>query len=160
MAAVFIEIATQMGWVPNVFRAMAVAGPDVLAQNWTAYRETVLTGHLSRALKEMVGLVVAQAAGCGYSIALHRRMLERLGVAPEVVIALVRTGDSPHLPLRERALLRFAEGYNGDADDPSLLSLEGFGFTAEEMDELTDTVLLTNSLSRFACESGLSDTDP
>lgn len=158
LAPVYAEIRERMGLgvVPAVFRAMAAVGADVLTQNWTAYRCTVLEGALPRGLKEMIGLVVARSVGSGYALLLHARSLAALGVSAEVIRSLADSGDAAYLPLRERAMLRFAEGYNGSSDDVSLYSLEGFGFTEEEVGEVADTVLLTEGLCRFAREAELT----
>jgi alkylhydroperoxidase family enzyme len=135
---------------------MAAVGADVLTQNWTAYRHTVLEGLLPRQLKEMIGLVVTRAARSPYGVELHKLALAHLGVAPEMIDNLAVYGDAAHLTLRERAMLRFAEGYAGSGDDVSLPALEAMGFTDEEVAEVVDTVLLTEALCRFARESGLS----
>lgn len=158
LAPVFAEIREQMGLgvVPAVFRAMAAVGADVLMQNWAAYRYTVLEGLLPRALKEMVGLMVARSARCSYGIRLHSESLEHLGVAAEIVKCLTEFGDAAFLTLRERAILRFVEGYNGAADDIAMHSLEAFGFADEELAEVTDAVLLTEGLCRVAREVSLT----
>ncbi|MFZ5815105.1 MAG: carboxymuconolactone decarboxylase family protein [Bacillota bacterium] len=159
LAPIFAEIRERMalGVVPAVFRAMAGVGTDVLTQNWTAYRETVLEGHLPRSLKEMVGLVVARAGGCPYGIGLYSRGLAVLGISAEVISSLAECGDAAHLSLRERAVVRFAESYHhGAGDDLSQQALESFGLSDDEVAEVSDAVLLSEGLCRFAREVGLT----
>lgn len=161
LAPIYAEIRERMGLgvVPTAFEAMAAVNGDVLTQNWTAYRYTVLEGLLPRGLKEMIALVVARMAQSGYLVALYGRSLDRLGIPTEVIASLVASGDAVHLPVRDRAVLRFAEGYNGAADDLSLHALERLGFTEEEVAEAADTVLLAGGLCRFANELGLTTAD-
>lgn len=157
LAPVYAEIRTRLdlGLVPNIFKAMAAVNGDVLKQNWTAYRTTLLEGALPHTLKEMIGLVVAQRRGSPYLVQLHRLVLQRLGAAETVVADLLANGDSPDLSLRERAALRIAAEYSASFDDLKLRSLEAFGFGEEEEEEIADTVLMAASLAGFAQEAGL-----
>lgn len=158
LTQVFAEIREQtgLGLVPAVFRVMAAVGADVLIQNWAAYRHTVLEGLLPRGLKEMAGLVVARAVRCSYGVRLHSEALAHLGISEEVIQSLAEHGDAAYLSLRERAALRFVEGYHGTADDLSVHSLEALGFSEEEIAEVTDAVLLIEGLCRVALEAELS----
>lgn len=161
LAMVFAEIRERVGLgvVPAVFRAMAAVGADVLVQNWAAYRHTVLEGLLPRSLKEMVGLVVARAARCGYGVRLHRESLAHLGTPDEIILSLVEFGDAAYLSLRERTVLRFVQAYNGGPYDASAHSLEAVGLTEEEVAEVTDSVLLTEGLCRMAREAELTEAE-
>lgn len=158
LTLLFAEIRERVGLgvVPAVFRAMAAVGHDVLLQNWTAYRYTVLEGVLPRDLKEMVGLAVARAAGCPYGVRLHSEALAQLGLPDETICSLAEHGDAGDLPLRERAILHFVGDDSRSLDERSL---EVLGYTDEEVAEVTDSVLLAEGLCRLAQEVGLSEFD-
>jgi AhpD family alkylhydroperoxidase len=154
---VYGEIRTRLGLgaVPGVFRAMAAVNHDVLVQNWTAFRQTVLEGGLPRTLKQMVGLVVSREHDCPYAVRLHAAILAHLGVAQPVVRDLVESGDSDLVPDSTRTALGFARQYSRDPDRCSPDLLEAAGFTEDDAQELMDTVLLVSGMTRFAQECGL-----
>lgn len=157
LSGLYGEIRTRLGLceVPAVFRAMAAVSHDVLVQNWTAFRHTVLEGTLPRTVKEMVALVVAREQGCGYGVTLFSRVLSQLGVGMPVVRSLAEHGDCTDFPVDLRRLLAFARAYSADPDgvDPDSLELEGF--SEDDAAEVVDAVLMTTGLVRFAAECGL-----
>lgn len=153
LAGVYGEIRARLGLVPNVFKAMAAVNHDVLLQNWTAFRETVLEGILPRALKEMVGLVVSRDDG--YALPLHMQSLSAMGIGQDVVRNLVELGDCPRISHRSRVALTFARAYTTDPDGTSTDSLETVGYSEDEAQEIMDTVLLVDGMNRFAAETGI-----
>jgi uncharacterized peroxidase-related enzyme len=154
-AGVYGEIRARLGLVPNVFKAMAAVNHDVLVQNWTAFRQTVLEGVLPRALKEMVGLVVSRETGSAYAMNLHAFTLEQLGVGLGVVRSLMESGDCTDIPNPSRAVLTFARHFVQDPDRVSPEPLEALGLSEDEAQEVMDTVLLVAGMNRFAHEIGL-----
>jgi AhpD family alkylhydroperoxidase len=163
LSGLYGEIRTRLGLgeVPCVFRAMAAVSHDVLVQNWTAFRHTVLEGALPKTVKQMVALVVAREQGCGYGINLFSQVLSQLGVDLPVVESLAEHGDCPDFPHGLRRLLAFARAYSLDPEgvDPEALELEGF--SEDDSAEVVDAVLITTGLVRFATECGLPpDGDP
>lgn len=157
LSGLYGEIRARLGLgeVPCVFRAMAAVSHDVLVQNWTAFRHTVLEGGLPRTVKQMVALVVAREQGCSYGIALFSQVLAQLGVELPVVESLAEHGDCPDFPQGLRRLLAFARAYSLDPDgvDPDMLEMEGF--SEDDSSEVVDAVLMTTGLVRFAAECGL-----
>lgn len=157
LTGVYQEIRSLLGlgFVPNVFKAMAALNIDVLLQNWTAWRETLLGGESPRWLKEMVGLVVSRENGSHYSLPLHRQSLALLGIAPEVIDRLAATGDAETLSAPVRRVLSLARAYNRAASLASVDDLEAAGLTEEEVHEVIDTVLIVTGVNRFAEESSV-----
>lgn len=154
---VYDEIRTRLGlgFVPSVFKAMAAVGADVLIQNWTAFKQTLLEGQLPLQLKEMIGLEVSREHASGSSIQFHARRLTFLGVPDEIVAMLVATGDVESLPERTRAILRFVRACALDAAEVSSDDLEALGLSEDEALEVVDTVLMVAGLNRFSIEVGL-----
>ncbi|HWI51413.1 MAG TPA: carboxymuconolactone decarboxylase family protein [Symbiobacteriaceae bacterium] len=157
LSGVYGEIRARLGLgaVPDVFRAMAAVGQDVLVQNWTAFRQTVLEGALPRTLKEMIALVVSREQGCGYSVRFYSHSLFQLGVSPPVVRCLAEQGDCPEFTPDLRRLLAFARESCLDPDGADPDSLEMAGFSEEHAVEVVDTVLIASGIARFAVECGL-----
>ncbi|HLN60513.1 MAG TPA: hypothetical protein VK464_03105 [Symbiobacteriaceae bacterium] len=155
LAGVYGEIRTSLGLVPNVFKAMAAVNHDVLLQNWTAFRYTVLEGALPRVLKEMVGLVVSLEEGNDYTLSLCAFGLASLGVAAGVVRNLMESGDCPEISHISRVVLHFARDYARDPEGTTPEPLEAVGLSDEEAQEVMDTVLLVTGMNRFAREIGL-----
>lgn len=157
LASVYAEIRTRLGLaaVPNVFKAMAAVSHDVLLQNWTAFRETVLDGGLPRVLKEMVGLVVSRDSDCLYGVGFHTQTLASLGVSSLVVQSLVESGDSAMVSQRARNVLHFARAYRVDPEGAVPSALEEAGLSEDEVQEVVDTVLLVSGINRFVAEAGI-----
>lgn len=157
LSGLYGDIRTRLGLreVPCVFKAMAAVSHDVLVQNWTAFRQTVLEGALPRTVKQMVALVVAREQGCDYGISLFSQVLFQLGVDSPVVQSLAEHGDCTDFPHPLRQLLAFARAYSLDPDgvDPDTLELEGF--SEDDSAEVVDAVLMTTGLVHFATECGL-----
>ncbi|HYF95981.1 MAG TPA: carboxymuconolactone decarboxylase family protein [Symbiobacteriaceae bacterium] len=158
LSGVFGEIRSRLGLgtVPAVFRAMAAVGHDVLVQNWTAFRRTVLEGSLPRTVKEMIALVVSREQGCRYSVRFHSDSLSQLGIAPPVVQSLAEQGDCPEFSSELRQMLAFARECCLDPEGADPERLEMAGFSEEHAEEVVDTVLIASGIARFAVECGLA----
>jgi len=157
LSGVYAEIRTRLGLatVPNVFKAMAAVNHDVLLQNWTAFRVTVLDGILPRVVKEMVGLVISRAVKCEYGIRLHTMSLNSLGVSSPVIQCLLEPGDCALIPGETRGVLRFALSCCQNPERVSPEELQAAALTEDEAQEIMDTVLLVSGLNRFATETGI-----
>ncbi len=154
---VYEEIRARLGLglVPNVFKAMAAVNLDVLVQNWTAFRCTLLEGGLPRTVKEMIGVIVSRRNRCAYSLEFHARRLVLLGVPGPIVDSLIVHGDAEQLTDATRAMLAFARSCADDPDraDPGLM--EAHGCSDDEIQEVTDTVLMVAGMNRFSKEMGV-----
>jgi alkylhydroperoxidase family enzyme len=157
LSGLYAEIRQRMGlgYVPNVFKAMAAVNTDVLRQNWAAFRYTVLEGELPREVKEMIGLVVASELGSAYVTQLHERALASLQMSPDVIDALLQTGDWSGLSPSVRLALQFARESAPNPARGDISVLEAAGFTEDEAHEVMDTVLIVSGLVSFVAESGV-----
>ncbi|WP_105103788.1 carboxymuconolactone decarboxylase family protein [Microbulbifer pacificus] len=105
------EVREQLGFVPTVFRAYA-NHPTLLAELWDRYQHTMLTGGLSRRLKEEIALMVAADEHSDYGITLHSNALRQLGMDPHEILRVRTDPDHAHLEAREHALLEIARHGN------------------------------------------------
>ena len=106
--AIYAEIGAELGFgmVPNLFKSMAL-NPDLLEANWKKFRATILTGALPRTLKEMIGVVIAQATQSPYALQVHLHSLSTLGISEELLHLLVADFDRCPLPQRQKAVIQF-----------------------------------------------------
>lgn len=116
VTAVLDDVRTQLGSVPNLFRAYA-NNPTILAQLWERYQHVMLTGHLSPKLKEGIALMIASDEHSDYGISQHSALLQKLGVAPEEVLRIRTDPDHAHYDQKEHALLEVARHGNNSPHD-------------------------------------------
>ena len=116
VAAVLDDVHTQLGAVPNLFRAYA-NNPTILAQLWDRYQHVMLTGHLSPRLKEGIALMIAADEHSDYGISQHSALLQKLGVDPEEVLRIRTDPDHAHYDRKEHALLEVARQGNSSPHD-------------------------------------------
>ena len=90
--------------MPNTFAAIAAHGPAALKAVLAA--DTVLaSGGLTKSDKEIIKLVISEAAGCDYCVAAHSHLGKLVGLAPEV-LKQIRDGGPPVMPSAMRWSLR------------------------------------------------------
>ncbi|WGL16551.1 carboxymuconolactone decarboxylase family protein [Microbulbifer bruguierae] len=111
VSGVLDEVRAQLGFVPMLFRAYA-NNPTLLVELWERYQHTMLTGRLSRRLKEEIALMVAEDEHSDYGITLHSSALRQLGVDPHEILRVRTNPDHAHLEPREHALLEIARHGN------------------------------------------------
>jgi alkylhydroperoxidase family enzyme len=154
VARVYGEIEGELGFgiVPNLFKAMG-SNPAVLESNWRLFRSTVLVGHLPRALKEMVGVVVSTVHDSRYARLVHLHSLSVQGVSSEVLRALSEGSVEPEgLAPTVVACLRFAQSA---ARKPGGVSAADFGaltavdLSPPEILELLATIQLFTAVNLF-----------
>ncbi|WOX05207.1 carboxymuconolactone decarboxylase family protein [Microbulbifer pacificus] len=111
VSGIFEEVRTQLGFVPMLFRAYA-NNPTLLSELWDRYQHTMLTGGLSRRLKEEIALMVAEDEHSDYGITLHSSALRQLGMDPHEILRVRTDPDHAHLEPRDHALLEIARHGN------------------------------------------------
>ncbi|WP_043317040.1 carboxymuconolactone decarboxylase family protein [Microbulbifer sp. HZ11] len=116
VTAVFDDVRTQLGSVPNLFRAYA-NNPTILTQLWDRYQHVMLTGHLSPRLKEGIALMIASDEHSDYGISQHSTLLQKLGVDPHEVLRIRTDPDHAHYNEKEHALLEVARHGNSRPHD-------------------------------------------
>ena len=93
-----------LGFVPNLAATMAES--PVLVNGFVDLRDTLATGELTGAEREIVALAVSLENDCDYCMAVHSTFALMLK-ADEDAVTAVRRGDEPEDP-KLAALYRFA----------------------------------------------------
>lgn len=106
---IFDEIKTNMGMVPNFFRAQAGEDPEWLALNWTRWK--VIMGQersLDRKTKELVAMAVSIVNSCQYCSLAHEAMALMVGASEaeitetkeviELFASFTKIADSLQIP--------------------------------------------------------------
>ncbi len=103
-----IEQTFGTGRVPQVFKRLK-AQPVLLAHLWGQFQVLVLHGDLPRALKELVGLVVATATHCDHIRGVLLHHLSQQAAEPETLAAIAQGNyDAAGISHATRAVLRYA----------------------------------------------------
>ena len=110
--AILKEIESAFGMVPNVFKTMAHY-PPLLTLNWTRIKTLMMSGSLSRKVKETIAVVVSKDNSCNYCITAHTLFLKAIGV-PEDELFSIKGGDAEQANFsdKEKALIAFVRRAN------------------------------------------------
>jgi uncharacterized peroxidase-related enzyme len=90
-ASILSAVKTQLGMVPNLFATLAHA-PAAL-NGYLGLSETLETGRLSAAQREIVALAVGQANRCQYCLSAHTLIGKGAGLSAEAIVA-ARSGQA------------------------------------------------------------------
>lgn len=85
--AVLKEIESAFGIVPNVFKTMAHY-PPLLALNWSRVKTLMMSGNLSRKVKETISVLVSKDNSCNYCVTAHTMFLQQIGVPEDELFAI------------------------------------------------------------------------
>lgn len=96
-----------LGYVPKLFRTAIAVSPSLAATSWQMVRAILCAGGLSRTLKEMIFVVVANARDCQYCSIAHQAMAIKYGLEYGVNLELTRDLEQIQ-PASTRAILKFA----------------------------------------------------
>ena len=96
-----------LGYVPKLFRVAIAVDPLLAATSWQMVRSILCTGKLSRVLKEMIFVVVANARDCQYCSIAHQAMAIKYGLEYGVNKQLTRDLEQIQ-PDSTREILKFA----------------------------------------------------
>lgn len=110
--AVLKEIESAFGMVPNVFKTMAHY-PPLLALNWSRVKALMMSGSLSRKVKETISVLVSKDNSCNYCVSAHTMFLQNIGV-PEDELFAIKGGDAEKVGFsdKEKALIAFVRKAN------------------------------------------------
>jgi uncharacterized peroxidase-related enzyme len=151
VAAIFAEIKSAFGMVPNLFKAYS-HHPPLLEANWYKVKKVMMEGAISRKAKESIALLVSKANGCKYCVAAHRGALRSIGVSPEEIRTIEADLDQAGFERKERALIRLALHANRAANDPAdevFAELRTAGATDAEIVEALGVMEVFASFNRF-----------
>ncbi len=118
--------------------------PELLAGVWCSFRESVLSGIVTRKYKEIVAVAVSQLNQCPYCIDAHTIML-RATSSHEAAFALQFEQDDPIADPRMRALIAWARATRS----PGSRVLSTPPFTRQEGPEIIGTALWIHYINRM-----------
>jgi uncharacterized peroxidase-related enzyme len=129
----------------NLFRLLAQSNASL--KGYLGFRSALIHGRLGFRLRDLIGISVAEANGCAYTLSSQIAAARRAGV-DEDAIADARHGRAADA--RTDAVLRFANALvyaHGNVSDTELAALRAAGFCDGEIIEIVSNVgfqLLTN----------------
>ncbi|MET4115446.1 putative peroxidase-related enzyme [Bradyrhizobium sp. JR4.1] len=149
---VYAQIKKAIGSVPNTFAAIAAHGPAALKAVLAA--DAVLaSGGLTKSDKEIIKLVISEAAGCDYCVAAHSHLGKLVGLAPEV-LKKIRDGQ-PTGDARRDALVVFVDKLartSGTISDKDFVAIKAAGYSDAQLVEISlafATTAFTNVFNRI-----------
>ena len=140
-----------LGYVPKLFRTAIAVDPTLAATSWQMVRAILCTGKLSRALKEMIFVVVANARDCQYCSIAHQAMALKYGLDYGVNQQLTRDLEQIQ-PDSTREILKFAvslaqgKGNYSEATDKMLKN----GVNQEDIPEIIAMISCSNYMVTLA----------
>ncbi len=143
-------VEQSMGFVPNSFYTMG-RWPEML-QSFAVLAGTVLgSGEVEPGLKQLVALIVSNAAGCRYCQAHTSHGAERRGVDTAKIEAAFEFETSPLFDDAERAALRLAlhAGMHPNATEPAHFDALKVHFSERQIVELVGVISLFGFLNRW-----------
>lgn len=148
---------TNMGFVPNVFRAQALNGEQFLA--WWNYFNLLVNkdGFLTPAERELLAVVVSGLNHCVYCVVSHTAALRTLtGNAAQADSAAINWRQAD-LNGRERAMCAYAEKLTlrpAEMTEADLAPLREAGLSDEQILELVQVVGMFNLTNRVSSALG------
>jgi uncharacterized peroxidase-related enzyme len=159
--ALFDEIYTQRGNVPNMFRVMAHR-PQIFATMQAHFAAVLNTGTVPTRLKELIIVRTSQVNKTPYCLASHTRLARKLGWSDDQLTNLAdwpRRGD---FTPAEKAALHLAETVTRDAhalSDEQFAELRSY-YSEGEVVELLCAIGLFNYFNRFNDALRMQSTRP
>jgi len=140
-----------LGYVPELFRTAIAVNPSLAATSWQMVRAILCAGELSRALKEMIFVVVANARDCQYCSIAHQAMALKYGLDYSVNQQLTRDLEKIQ-PDSTREILKFAvclaQG-KGNYDEATYKMLKS-GVNQEDIQEIIAMISCANYMTALA----------
>jgi uncharacterized peroxidase-related enzyme len=109
--SVFKEIEAAFGMVPNLFKTLA-HHPPLLELNWNRVKTLMMSGNLSRKVKETIAVLVSKDNSCRYCVTAHTLFLQAIGVSEDEVFAINEDLEKTSFTDKEKALITFARQAN------------------------------------------------
>lgn len=109
--AILKEIESAFGMVPNLFKTLAHY-PPLLELNWNRVKTLMMSGSLSRKVKETIAVLVSKDNSCDYCITAHTLFLQAIGVPQDEVIAIKEDTEKASFTDKEKALIAFTRKAN------------------------------------------------
>jgi AhpD family alkylhydroperoxidase len=96
-----------LNYVPKLFRAVVTLSPSLAVSTWQMVRGILCNGKLSRVLKEMIFIAVANTRDCQYCSIAHQAMALKYGLEYGVIHQVIRDLDQVQPP-STREILKFS----------------------------------------------------
>ena len=146
----------KLGFVPNVLRLYALRPARLLA--WNAHYEEAMKGEstLTKAEREMIGVVVSATNRCPYCISAHSAALRKLTKDPELADQIAADHARARIPERMKLALDHAVKLTrspASMTEADVQALRDAGWTDEDVMDITEVTALFNFSNRMA--SGL-----
>ncbi len=143
----------KLGMVPNVLRAYSFDETKLNA--FTAMYNDLMLGDsgLSRLEREMIGVVVSSVNKCYYCLTAHGAAVRQLSGDPQLGEVLVMNFRAAQLPVRQRAMLEYAEKLTetpAKIDDADRQGLRTAGFSDRDIWDIASTAAFYNMTNRMA----------
>lgn len=134
-------VASQLGSVPNLFRAVAVS-PQAL-EGYLGLSGALGKGALSAATRERIALAVAEVNGCDYCLSAHTYLGRNLARLDDAEITANRSGGSNDP--KADAAVRFAAKVareRGRLADADFAAVKAAGYSDAQIIEIVQHVAL------------------
>ncbi len=147
----FEEVQTSLGATPNIVRTMAAS--TAVLEAYLSFSAALGKGRLPAKLREQIALVVAEANGCDYCLAVHTAIGKKVGLTEDAIVESRRANSESS---KDKAALQFARNVvrtRGDVRDQDVDHLRTLGFTDGEIAEIVANVainLFTNYFNHVA----------
>lgn len=120
--AIFKELEAAFGMVPNLVKTLAHYLP-LLALNWNRVNTLIMSGNLSRKVKETIAVLVSKDNNCRYCVTAHTLFLQTIVVPEDELFAINDDLEKTSFSVKEKAVILFARQAN---NAPLEVSDEGF----------------------------------
>ncbi len=145
---IFAAIESELGVVPDIFRAMAHA-PETF-RTFLDFNASLATLELAPTLRELAYMKVSLINSCHYCFEHHRIAAEKIGVHPRKIYDLPHDLTSDAYDEIEHDVLAFAENVTvGCLDDPERVERLRSKLGERGLVELTFVIGLANLTNRF-----------
>lgn len=157
VAKLWRKAQSNLGFVPNVFKAQALNGEQFAA--WWSYFNLLLNkeGHLPSQERELVAVVVSSLNACLYCAVSHGAALRLAGMEPSKADAAAVNWRQAPLSERESALCAYAEKLTvmpAQMTESDLEALRAVGLGDHEIMELVQIIGMFNLTNRVSSALG------
>jgi len=156
--ALFAQLEEKLGFVPNVFRALAWR--ETRMERWRAFYDDVMapSGGLGKAEREMIAVVVSMQNQCLYCLTAHGFALRALLKDPVQGERITLDYRRANLSEKHAAMLDFAVKLTLDpvtVTEEDIDDLRGLGFSDEDVWDIIDVTAMFNYTNRLMSGAGV-----
>lgn len=146
------------GFIPNVFRAQALNGPQFEA--WWKYFNLLVNkeGHLTNAERELIAVIVSGINRCTYCAVSHGAALREHSGDPVTSDLVAVNWRQAELDERQQAMAEYAELLTrapGSVDDSDLEPMRAVGMDEHEILEAVQVIGMFNMTNRVSSALGM-----